>query len=226
VIGSITELFYPALCTGCENTLFKGELELCTACILDLPYTRMHDQEANIIEQRLAGRFSFEAATSLLFFHKSGKVQHMLHALKYKNNQAIGKLLGAMLADELMRSKRFAEIDFIVPVPIHPKKGKIRGYNQAEVIAEGMVERGFFVRAHALKKTEHRESQTRSGIYARYKNVADIFGLGDTTGLECKKVLLLDDVLTTGATLEACAKLLMKIDGLKVYIATLACTEH
>jgi len=226
MIRSVGELFYPALCTGCENALFQGEDQLCAACILDLPYTRMHDQEGNIMEQRLAGRFPFEAASSLLFFHKSGRIQHMLHALKYQGNREIGMTLGRMLADELKRSQRFSQIDFIIPVPMHAKKLKIRGYNQAEVIGEGMVEKGFAMNTAAMKKVTHTTSQTRSGIYARYKNVADIFGLGNTSGLEGKKLLLMDDVLTTGATLEACARELIKIEGVQIYIATLACTEH
>ena len=226
MIGSVSELFYPALCTGCESTLNKGENEFCTHCLLDLPLTRMHDQEGNIIEQRLAGRFAFIAATSLLFFHKSGRVQLMLHALKYKSNREVGMLLGKMLADELLASKRFSGIDFIIPVPVHPKKEKIRGYNQAEVIGEGMEERGFFMKPHALTKVVNNSSQTRSGIYVRYKNVADIFGLGETQGLEGKKILLLDDVLTTGATLEACARLLLQIPDIELFVATLACTEH
>ena len=186
----------------------------------------MHDQEGNIIEKRLAGRFPFKAATSLLFFHKSGKVQRMLHELKYKGNEAVGKILGAMLADELHNSKRFSDIDYIIPVPIHPHKKRTRGYNQAEIIAMGMEERGYLIRPHALKRNIHRMSQTRSGIYDRFQNVADIFGLMNAEGLEEKRVLLLDDVLTTGATLEACAKHLLTIPGLELTVATIACTEH
>jgi len=222
----LLDLFYPRTCSGCSNTLLSGEDTVCLECLLDMPYTQMHDLAFNTIEMRLYGRFDFEAATSLLFFVKNGKVQRMLHELKYLGAKEVGRYLGRALGEALQSSVRFADVEYVVPVPLHPRREKERGYNQSEIIAEGMEEKGYLIIPQALKRLHNNASQTRKSMTERYENVQQVFALGKTDILRGKKVLLLDDVLTTGATLEACAKELLKIDGLELYVATVACAEY
>ena len=186
----------------------------------------MHDMEFNVMESRLMGRFEFKAATSLLFFAKNGKVQRMMHQLKYEGNDEVGRWMGRFLAEELQQSQRFIDIEFVVPVPLHPRKLKSRGYNQVEVIANGMEERGFIVFDDTLRRVHDNASQTRKSMTERWENVQNVFALNGGDRLRGKKVLLLDDVLTTGATLEACARELLKIDGIELYVATIACAEY
>lgn len=222
----ILDLFYPSVCVGCSNTLLSGEDLLCLECLFDMPFTRMHDLAYNTVEMRLYGRFEFTAATSLLFFMKNGKVQRMLHELKYLGGKEVGIYLGKQLAEALQASERFLGLEYVVPVPLHPRRQKERGYNQSEIIAEGMEEKGFHIVPHALERLHNNASQTRKNMTERYKNVQQVFACARTDMLRGKKVLLLDDILTTGATLEACAKELLKVDGIELFVATIACAEH
>ncbi len=222
----LLDLFYPRTCAGCSNTLLTGEDIVCLECLFDMPYSRMHDLAFNTIEMRLYGRFEFKAATSLLFFVKNGKVQRMLHELKYLGAKEVGIYLGRSLADTLQSSMRFADVEYVVPVPLHPRRLKERGYNQSEIIAQGMEEKGYIIIPQALKRSHNNASQTRKSMAERFLNVQQVFALDRTDMLRGKKVLLLDDVLTTGATLEACAKELLKIDGIELYVATIACAEY
>jgi ComF family protein len=150
----------------------------------------------------------------------------MLHELKYLGAKEVGVYLGKSLAETLQNSERFAGVEYVVPVPLHPRRQKSRGYNQSEVIAQGMEEKGFHVLPQALKRLHNNASQTRKTMAERYVNVQQVFALNKSDMLRGKKVLLLDDVLTTGATLEACAKELLKIDGIELYVATIACAEY
>lgn len=222
----LLDLFYPRTCAGCSNTLLTGEDIVCLECLFDMPYTQMHDLSFNTIEMRLYGRFEFQAATSLFFFVKNGKVQRMLHELKYMGAKEVGRYLGMALAEALQSSQRFSGVEYVVPVPLHPRRQKERGFNQSEVIAEGMEEKGYLIIPQALKRLHNNASQTRKSMAERYQNVQQVFTLDRSDMLRGKKVLLLDDVLTTGATLEACAKELLKIDGIELYVATIACAEY
>ena len=174
----LLDLFYPSTCAGCSNTLLTGEDILCLECLFDMPYTRMHDLAFNTIEMRLYGRFEFHAATSLLFFMKNGKVQRMLHELKYLKAKDVGIYLGKALAVALQSSERFAGIEYVVPVPLHPRRQKERGYNQAEVIGQGMEEKGYMMMPHVLKRLHNNASQTRKSMTERYENVQQVFALG------------------------------------------------
>lgn len=222
----VLDLFYPRTCVACADPLYSGEELVCLTCSLDLPYTRMHDMEYNVMESRLMGRFEFKAATSLLFFVKNGKVQRMMHRLKYEGDKEVGQFMGRMLADELHGSERFNEVDHVITVPLHPRKQKLRGFNQSDAIAQGMEERGYLLVPSVLKRLHDNVSQTRKNMSERWDNVKDIFAVDKGDKLRGKKVLLLDDVLTTGATLEACANALKPIDGLELYVATIACAEY
>lgn len=224
--SQLANLFFPDNCPGCGTAMHQGEKDLCIGCLFDMPFTRMHDLHFNSMEMRLHGRFPFTAATALLFFMKDGKVQRMIHRLKYHGDKEIGRYLGRMLAQTLQGSARFADIDWVVPVPLHPRKRKARGFNQVDILAQGMEERGYISAPHALRRVENSVSQTSKNMMERWENVNGIFALNDVNLLRGKKVLLLDDVLTTGATLEACASELMKIEGIQLYVATIACAEY
>ncbi|NNC82697.1 MAG: ComF family protein [Flavobacteriales bacterium] len=221
----LLDLFYPTPCSACSTPLLRGEELICLSCRMDMPYARIHDMSYNAIETRLMGRFPFEAATSLLYFVKNGRVQHLMHRLKYEGHREVGEWMGASLAEELLSSERFHAMDYLIPVPLHPRKKKMRGYNQSEVIAQGMEQKGYGKLKHALKRVVDNTSQTRKDSLERWANVQDVFELDDSRELEGKRLLLLDDVMTTGATLEACANQLIKVDGVRLYVATIACAE-
>jgi ComF family protein len=221
-INHLVNLFYPNICQSCGNSLNEQEKVICISCQLRLPKTGFHMHEENPVARIFWGRVNLHAATSFLFFSKMGKVQNLIHRLKYKQQKEVGIVLGRMFGNELLNSPFFTDIDFIIPVPLHPKKTKIRGYNQSLMIANGLSESMGIEVNNDLQRKTHSSTQTKKSRYARWENVKDIFEILNTEKLEGKSVLLIDDVLTTGATLEACASVLSEIPDIKISIATLA----
>ncbi len=220
----IISLFYPRLCTGCNISLVKGEELLCLNCIADLPRTNYHLIRENPVFQQFVGRVQIELATSFCRFDKGGRLQHLLHQLKYKGNREIGQKMGQLFGYELIQSVLYNTVDAIIPVPLHPRKEKKRGFNQSAEICIGLSEA--MNRPHLignLIRDIHTESQTRKGRFERWENVSGIFSLRDRNAIKGLHLLLVDDVITTGATLEAAAVPLLEIEGVKVSIATLAC---
>ena len=223
IFTDLFKLFFPHSCRCCGNILLNSEYQICTECILHLPLTNFVDTVNNPVEKKLWGRVQIEAATSLLFFSKKGNVQKILHEIKYKNNIKLAHFMGNQLGFELKKSNRFDDIDIIIPVPLHRKKQKKRGYNQSEEIAKGIVKHfNKDINITSLLKTTHTQSQTKQNRFSRWKNVSENFSVIDTSMIENKHILLVDDVITTGATLESCTKELLKIPSVKVSIATLA----
>ena len=215
-------LFFPRLCVSCSSTLRTGERVLCLSCVVQLPETGYHDHAANDTVMRLAGRFPFRNATSYGYFTHDGLLQHLLHQLKYNNNREVGRYLGEKLAYGLKKTDWVAGIDMIVPVPLHRSRLLERGYNQSELIADGMAKvLDKPVVAHVLLRKRHTESQTKKTREERLNNMSDAFVVPDPAPVRGKHILLIDDVLTTGATLEACALTLLAIDGVSVSIATI-----
>ena len=217
-------LFYPALCSACGRALGTGEKHLCSVCLYRLPKTNFQVQPDNPVARRFWGKTNVASAASFVFFDKGEKVQQMLHALKYQRNTELGIFLGELYGKELKESSLVAGCDAIIPVPLHKKKIRVRGYNQSDLIADGLskamripVHKKFLVRTVATS------TQTRKSRYARFENVENVFELnGEKT--DAKHFLLVDDVITTGSTLEACAACLNQIEGVKVSVATIACT--
>ncbi|NCD43459.1 MAG: ComF family protein [Bacteroidia bacterium] len=224
IIRDFFHLFFPEVCMACGNSLYHGEKVLCTRCMLKLPRTHFHQHAENPVSQLFWGRAPIDYATSYFYFRKSSHVQHLLHQFKYKGKKEIGIFCGQMLGKALMESSFFCDADFLVPVPLHPKKQAQRGYNQSEVIARGMAGRMHaVVDVNTLYRKINSTTQTRKSRYQRFENMDGIFGLKDGYHFEGKHVILIDDVVTTGSTLESCTLTLLQIPAIRVSIATLAC---
>ena len=219
---SLAHLFYPRLCAGCNKPLLTGEDVLCTGCTLEIPETNYHHVADNETAVRLAGRIPFVHATSLAYFTNDSLIQHLVHGLKYQDRQGYGLYLGRLLGMRLRATNWWQELDMIVPVPLHKAKEARRGYNQSLLIAEGMGEvMGIPAPGRVLVRTRDTESQTNKTRAERLKNMERAFGVNDPARLRGKHLLLCDDVLTTGATLEACALALMQAESIKISIATI-----
>ncbi|WP_343530384.1 ComF family protein [Pedobacter sp.] len=226
-IEDLINLLFPELCYGCGNLLYHGEKDICTACLYDLPYTDYHLHANNLLAKQFWGRLPLETAMAMLYFKKGTKVQNLLHGLKYKNQTNIGIRLGKLLAQRLSESQLYVDIDVIVPVPLHQKKLRLRGYNQSEYIAKGLAEElGIPMDTKSLMRNKATESQTKKARYTRYENMQDVFCVNDTEGLANKHILLVDDVVTTGATLEASGNILMNHGVKKLSIAAIAFAEQ
>lgn len=224
ILEDLLHLFFPATCPGCETPLFRNEKLFCTACSFDLPFTRMHDEADNLLEARFWGRCPIYAATSLFHFVPGGKVQKALYRMKYHSDRRTGEDLGKLLGHTLLRSERFSRMAAIVHVPLHPDKLKERGFDQSRCIAEGAAAAmGIPHYPKLLKRVAATKSQTRKGRFERWQNVSSAFQIGEIPRSFQGPILLVDDVLTTGATLEACARRLMERDISPVAVATVAC---
>lgn len=223
LLHDLLHLFYPHVCTGCGSDAIDLQQQLCLSCITHLPFTQFAFSAQNPVEKIFIGRMGITAAHSELYFSKSSIVQHLIHQLKYKGNQAIGHYLGEMMAGTLLKSKRFQQIQALVPVPLYPEKEKIRGYNQAAVICEGMSTVWQIPVWHqALIKQRATATQTKKHRDERWQNVHDSFVVPEPEQLRNARVLLVDDVITTGASLEACGNRLLSIPGLQLSLASLA----
>ena len=221
-IADFTALLYPDLCAACAHSLYKGEQLLCLQCLHQLPYTHFHQHQDNPVERMLWGRCTVGAATSLLFFKKSTRVQQIMHQIKYNGKQELGVKMGHLLGTALLDNERFKGIDSIVPVPLHPDKYQKRGYNQSECFAKGIAETmALDMLTTQLIRSKASETQTRKNRYQRYLNTEEVFQLQEPEQLYGKHVLLVDDVITTGATIEACVHALTEVD-VKVSVASIA----
>ena len=215
-------LLFPNLCAACGKPLVKYETMLCLGCLAGLPRTHFQHQPDNMVAQMFWGRVQVVHAGAYVYFQKGGHVQQLLHKLKYKSQQYIGVELGKLMAIEIADSL-FRDIDIIVPVPLHKSRLQKRGYNQSECIARGLGERMHLpVATGVLVRVVANPTQTRKHRYERWMNVEGIFFLKHPATLARKHVLLVDDVVTTGATLEACAVELLKAAGCRVSILTVA----
>jgi ComF family protein len=210
---------------ACGISLLGNEDILCTTCRLSLPETGFHRSPGNPVEQIFWGRIPIENATSLLFFDKGSKYRHLLHQLKYNGKKEIGTFLGRLLG-KCLSETNFNHIDLIVPIPLHPVKLRRRGFNQSEEIALGIanIMNKPLVR-NSLKRLEHSSSQTYKGRYERWENAKGIFTVVKPELFKNKHILLVDDVVTTGATLEAAGTAILNIEGARLSIATLAYTN-
>jgi ComF family protein len=221
--NNLLELFFPSLCVTCENRLVAQEKFLCIECWHDLPVTNFHRYPENRVEQLFWGRVKIEFATAFFSFKKGSNYQHLIHFIKYKGMKELGFETGRRFGISMMESADFNSVDVIVPVPLHPKKQKARGYNQSEWIAKGISESmNKKISINNLQRNLHTSTQTRKNRYERWENVENIFEIVSPGEFENKHILLIDDVVTTGSTLESCALQLLQIENVRVSIATLA----
>lgn len=225
-IRDFAGLFFPKTCISCGNSLYSDEEVLCLKCQYRLPRTNFHLSHENPVMEIFRGRLPLYSATSFLFFNKGGMSQQLIHQLKYKGKKEIGLYVGKLFGRQLNESELFQHADALIPVPLHPKKQFKRGYNQSLLITRGMAATmNAGVYPNTLFRKIHSSSQTKKSRYQRWENVKDIFEMKQAEKLDGKHLILVDDVITTGATLEACANILLQIPNVKLSVASLAYTQ-
>jgi ComF family protein len=224
---SLLHLAFPHVCEGCGTDNLQPEHLLCLRCSSSLPSTNFHLHPNNPIEKIFLGRIEVSQAMAQYYFTKESLMQHLMHQFKYKANKDIGVYLGKLMGWAIAESNRFSNLDALVPLPLHKSKEHKRGYNQATVLCEGISS---FINKPVLEdvvsRPEQTETQTKKGRIQRWQNMEEKFEMVNTSAIENKHVLLVDDVVTTGATLEACGHELLKAKNVQLSIATLCFSFH
>ncbi len=225
-IADFISLLFPELCQACSANLVAGEDLICTDCRYNLPFTNFHLKPDNLVAQQFWGKIHIEAGYAMCYFSKGGKMQHLMHQFKYRGVKKIGNLLGNIAGSQLAQSPVFKNVDAILPVPLHKSRLRKRGYNQAACFAEGIADKlNVPVIENNLVRERATETQTHRSRFSRFENMQEVFQIKNPEALKNQHVLLVDDVVTTGSTLEACGTELLKIEGLKLSIATIAYAE-
>ncbi len=223
ILNDINTVLLPKVCFGCNAHLYRGEKQICTVCRNDLPLTDYSFNEENAVDRTFYGRINIKKASSFLYFMENGIVKNLIHYLKYKNQQDIGRLLGDWYGQILKEDKGLENIDYVVPVPLHRTKLRKRGYNQVSLFGERLA---FYLGAefldNVLVKNANTRTQTKKGRLGRIQYNKDLYTLSKPEILKNKKVLLVDDVITTGATIEICGTALLKAEGISLYVASMA----
>jgi len=223
---SLLHFIFPHVCEGCGSDLLPVKSNLCMRCIESLPETGFEFHEGNPVEKLFWGRIKFKSAAGIFYFTKESLIQHLMHQFKYKGNRELGLQLGKMMGNQLKKSGRF-QVDAMVPLPLFPAKEKRRGYNQAAVLCEGIQETlEVPVLKNIVTRPSHTETQTKKGRIERWKNMEGKFLLTGAESIQDKHILLVDDVVTTGATLESCGAELLKGENVRLSVATLCVAFH
>lgn len=221
---SFLQLFYPKICVACSESLIQQEETICLICENNLPFTNFYLIQNNPLQKKFWGRIDIQNIDSILFFEKDSTTQHLLHQLKYQNRQDVGTKLANIYTENCKASSINFSFDGIVSVPLHSKKLKRRGYNQCETFALKIAQNWhipYF--KNALKRNVDTQSQTGKNRTDRWDNVAEIFEVNEPKLIQNKHILLVDDVLTTGATIEACGIKILEIPNTKLSVLTMAC---
>jgi ComF family protein len=219
----LLQLFYPRRCLLCGRTLLTEEQHLCLYCLCDLPRTRYHQRLDNPMRKLYAGIPQIRELSAFLFFERNGRAQTLVHAIKYHGNKYLAEQLGSLASSEIKPSGQLDDIDCLIPVALHPQRERQRGYNQSEWIARGMA--SVYrrpINSNALYRNIPTATQTRRSFYERHLNVEKIFGIRNPDALAGKHVLLVDDVVTTGATTTACIHMLATIPDIRISVFALA----
>jgi ComF family protein len=220
--GGLSYFLFPLVCSICRRPLFNHELKLCNLCLSALPKTNFHLKRDNPIERVFWGRIPIEMGTSYLFFKRGNRTQKLMHAIKYGGEPQLGAILGKLFGEDLKKTTPLQDCEAVIPIPLHPDKLKIRGYNQCDFLSEGIAQgMGIIALKDALSREKANVTQTKKKRIDRWDNVDGIFAFKQNVIRKGSHVILVDDVVTTGATLEAAAATLIG-NGLRVSIATLA----
>lgn len=222
-IQSLLHLFFPHTCAGCGSDIIDHNQLLCLHCIDRLPHTGFHRFAGNPVEKIFWGRLPIACATSFLYFTKSSVLQHLVHQFKYKGKMEIGEYIGRRMGEVMLEASRFQNIDALVPLPLFAARERKRGYNQSGILCDGIAE---VLQVPVLKNIIARksatETQTHKSRTERWANISGRFELLQPEAIRDKHVLLVDDVITTGATLEACGQELMRTGNTRLSIFTMA----
>jgi len=222
ILKDLLQFFFPELCVACGQLLTSKEKVLCTSCFYHIPRTDFHKFSDNPVSQLFWGRVKIEYATSWFYYFKGSAYQSLVHKLKYNGRRDIGLEMGKAFASEIL-STAISDVDFLIPVPLHPRKLSKRGYNQSEIIATGIsIIFNRKVLTDILIRTSFTDSQTRKSRFDRFINMEGKFVIKEMSMVEHKHILLIDDVVTTGSTIESCAQALLEVPGIRVSVATLA----
>jgi len=226
MLNTLLNFFYPRMCISCGNVLLPHERFLCLHCLYNLPETRYHEFSHSPLTQLFLGRVAVENVGAFLFYKKGNHTQKILHHLKYYGVKEVGAFLGKIYGKQLIQEEKWKTVDMIIPIPLHKKKEKKRGYNQSEWIAKGLSA-GMQIpcNTNLLVRTEFTETQTKKNRFHRWQNVKEVFQLTDSDVLRDKHIIVCDDVLTTGATLEAAIQKLTAVASVKVSVVTLATAQ-
>tara|TARA_R110002049_G_scaffold37208_1_gene117484 strand:+ start:49079 stop:49759 length:681 start_codon:yes stop_codon:yes gene_type:complete len=223
MLNALIHLFFPKVCYACNNLLNDNESDLCISCRHSLPVTNFHFNNDDTVLKTFYGRVKIENATALLRFHKKSVVQHLVHELKYRGKENIGLFLGNWLGGELSTVEAYKAIDMVIPVPMHKKKLKKRGYNQVTKFGQQIAEAlQVDYKDDVLLKVTNTESQTLKTRLIRWNDNDELFMLKNPQTIENKHILLVDDMITTGATMEACITVLQQASNVKISVASIA----
>lgn len=221
-IESFLSILFPRYCVVCSTVLGKGEECLCTRCNIGLPRTNYHLENDNFMERLLWGRVPLERATSYFFYYRGSDYRKIIHGLKYTGQREVGRIMGAHFATEIRENGFFDSIDLIIPIPLHNKRLRKRGYNQSEMIARGIsVVTGIPVKNSIVTRKRNTGTQTQQTVFHRSENMEQAFTFSTNEKVTDKHILLVDDVLTTGATIAACSKPLEDAGCSRISVITL-----
>ncbi|WP_228236421.1 ComF family protein [Allomuricauda sp. M10] len=223
IINEINNILLPRVCFGCNAQLFRGESTLCAVCRHDVPLTDHNYLEENAVDRIFYGRIPIKKAASFTIFSKNGLIKNLLHWLKYKNQEQIGGFLGDWCGAHLKHDPGLDKIDAVIPVPLHPKKLKKRGYNQVALFAQKIAEHiNAEYRDDVLLKVINTKTQTKKDRQLRWESSKEAFIVNPEALINFKRVLLVDDVITTGATIEICARTLLELHDLEISVLSMA----
>lgn len=224
-LNDLLHLFFPHVCAGCSSDVLDNKHLLCLRCLTELPVTNFFNQPSNPVEIKFYGRLQVQNGAAGYFFTKDSLLETLIYQLKYRGNKDIGFYLGQLLGNFLAGSDRYSDIDAMVPLPLNPRRQKKRGYNQATALCKGIaaVWQKPVIENAVIRKV-NTQTQTRKGRVSRWQNMDGVFDVIKPAAIKGKQILLVDDVVTTGASLEACGSEILKVPGTALSIATLACT--
>jgi ComF family protein len=223
LLDDFLSLLFPRICYGCGNHLLRNEYLICTECYVEIPRTDYHNIKENQLEKVFWGRCMIQSAAAFSFYNRGSRIRNLIHNLKYRGITAIGTELGKIYGLSLCGSEFLKDIDMIIPVPLHPSKKRSRGFNQSELIAEGLsLSTGVPVCKDILVRRTASSTQTKRSRYERWLNVEGIFSLARPEMISGKHVLLVDDVITTGSTMESCVNEVLKAPDVKVSVVAMA----